>query len=182
MMEDNDYITIPCKRCVEDIGKPPVFSEFYVQVMKQRRGDFNLIQDRPRCLNCLKYLARDSSNVGDDEVAQLKDCFGCKIAKYCSVGDCQEKHFLIHKWLCKPKNDFSMEELAWKYNSLNLTLDKYGKVVQKELNKQEYDELQLLHNSHHYVQGILSMNHGLLNHFLVHNIDGILFNYFIFTG
>ena len=98
MTRDDDYIRIPCKKCVSDIGKPPVLSEFYIQMKKKRRGDFNLIEDRPRCLNCLKYLARDSTNVAVDEVAKLKDCSGCEIAKYCSVGDCQEKHFLIHKW------------------------------------------------------------------------------------
>ena len=179
MARDDDYVIIPCQKCEADIGKPPVFSEFHIQMMKKRRGDFNLIQNRPRCLTCLKYLARDPSKVGEDEVVELKNCSGCELATYCSVGDCQEKHFLIHKWFCKPKCDFSTEELAWKYNSLTLTFDKYGRVVIKELTEQEEEELHLLHNLHHYVQGTLSMNYVLLNNFIKHNIYGIFMNDFV---
>ena len=179
MTRDDDYIRIPCKKCVSDIGKPPVLSEFYIQMKKKRRGDFNLIQDRPRCLNCLKYLARDSTNVGEDEVAKLKECSGCEIAKYCSVGDCQDKHFLIHKWLCKPKNDFSIEDLAWKYNSLILTNSHDGQVVPKNLSEQEFCEMDLLQVNHCYVQGILSLNGALLDHFLKNSYNDIMLNEFI---
>ena len=165
MTRDDDYIRIPCKKCVNDIGKPPVLSEFYIQMKKKRRGDFNLIQDRPRCLNCLKYLARDSSNVGGDEVAKLKDCSRCEIAKYCSVGDCQEKHFLMHKWFCKPKCELTRKCISW-----NLIFDKDGKVGPKiEISEQEEEKLYLLHNYHHFVQGLLSMNGALLNHFQRNN-------------
>ena len=146
---------------------------------EKRRGDFNLIQDRPRCLNCLKYLARDSSNIGEDEVAKLKICSGCEIAKYCSIGDCQEKHFLIHKWLCKSKNDFSKEELAWKYNSLLLTWSKDGQVMPKILSEDEFCEMDLLQVSHYYVQGILSLNGALLDHFLKNSYNGIMLNEFV---
>ena len=148
MARDDDYVRIPCKKCEANIGKPPVFSEFHIQMMKKRRGDFNIIQDRPRCLNCLKYLARDSSNVDEDQVAKLKDCSECEIAKYCSIGDCQEKHFLIHKWLCKSKNDFSKEELAWKYNSLLLTWSKDGQVMPKSVSEKEFCEMDLLQVRH----------------------------------
>ena len=181
MKKDNDYIRIPCKRCIEDIGKPPVFSELYVQAMRKRRGDFNFIQNRPRCLNCLKYLARDPSKVGEDEVAKLIECSGCEIAKYCSVSNCQEKHFLIHKWFCKQKCEFSKEELARKYDSLSLIFDKDCKVAPKmKMSEQEEQVVYLLHNYHHFVQGLLSMNGELLHHFQRNNFSpALLTNEFV---
>ena len=178
-MKDNVFKRIQCKRCSEDIGKDPVFTEFHVQMMKKKKGNFNFIQDRHRCLNCLKYLAKDPSKVGVDEVAKLKNCSGCDIAKYCFVGDCQEKHNVIHKWFCKPKCDFSKEELAWRYNSLLMTWDKDDRVVPKHLSDQELDEMDLLQVIHHYVQGILSLNGALLEHFLQNSNENLIKNEFV---
>ena len=161
-MKDNVFKRIQCKRCSEDIGKDPVFTEFHVQMMKKKKGNFNFIQDRHRCLNCLKYLAKDPSKVGVDEVAKLKNCSGCDIAKYCFVGDCQEKHYLIHKWFCKPRRDFSKEEFAWRYNSLLMTWNKDDRVVQKSLSDKELEKMDLLQVIHHYEEGELAWRYNSL--------------------
>ena len=147
--------------------------------MKKKRQDLDFIPNRHRCLHCLKFRARDPKKVGDDEVAQLKFCSGCNIAEYCSEGDCQEKHAPVHKWFCKPIQNFKYDEIAWQYNSLVLTWSHDCKVVEKPLSKKDSKKLDSLHMINLFVQGILSQNGYMLGIFRTNNYDGILANPFV---
>ena len=135
-MKHEGFKRIPCKHCIEDIARAPAFTDLYLQAMKKMRKDLDLVPDRHRCAHCLKFLARDSTKVAEDEVTQLKLCPGCLVTLYCYVGDCQEKHAPVHKWFCKPFRNFRKEEFADEYNSLVLTsLD--GVVMVKTLCEKE---------------------------------------------
>ena len=50
--------------------------------------------------------------------------------------------------MCKSKNDFSKEELAWKYNSLLLAWSKDGEVMPKSVSEKEFCEMDFLQVSH----------------------------------
>ena len=178
-MKDQDFKRIPCKHYIEDISKAPVFSDLYLQAMKKRVKDLDLVPDRHRCAHCLKFLARDSTKVAEDEVTQLKICPGCLVTLYCYVGDCQEKHAAVHKWFCKPFRNVRKEEIAEEYNLVGSTLSKDGTFVGKILGKKEQDKLDSLHKIHLFVQGILSLNRYALAKFKEHNFECILGNPFV---
>ena len=178
-MRDDDYKRIPCKRCIEDIAKAPVFTNLYLQAMKKKNQDLDLVPHRQRCLLCLKFKARDPTKVSEDEVAELKICSGCHIAEYCSEGDCQEKHAPVHQWFCKPFQNFhDKDKIAWQYNSTVLTCQD-GKVKGKILSKEEQKKRNSLSMIHLFVQGILSLNGNILAKFLEHNFLGILKNPYV---
>ena len=178
-MRDVDYKRIPCKRCIEDIAKAPVFTNLYLQAMKKKNQDLDLVPHRQRCLLCLKFKARDPTKVSEDEVAELKICSGCHIAEYCSEGDCQEKHAPVHKWFCKPFQNFKIDEIAWQYNSTVLEWSQDGQVEGKIMSKKEHENRNSLTMIHLFVQGILSLNGNMLAIFREQNYQGILQNPYI---
>ena len=53
---------------------------------------FGLTRKSPRCAQCLKFKADDPSNIGEDEVKDLKRCMDCKKVQYCSR-NCQKINY-----------------------------------------------------------------------------------------
>ena len=54
--------------------------------------NFGLTRKSPRCAQCLKFQADDPSNIGEDEVKDLKRCMDCKKVQYCSR-NCQKINY-----------------------------------------------------------------------------------------